>query len=253
MSIKRSVQQQFGPVADQYASFNYHAAGPDLEPMLEAGQMSGQERVLDIGSGPGHTALLYATKAREVVASDPTEAMLDQGRRLAAERGLDNIRFERTTAERLPFADDSFDRVTSRQSAHHYADVRIALREVARVLSWRGRFVLIDTMSPEDDEFDAFLNQIELLRDSSHVRDYRISEWREMFESVGFELEDVASWDIPLEFEEWVTRSRTPDDEVAELRSCLDAASERVRERFGVDDRGNWSVPVGLVVGVPRR
>jgi ubiquinone/menaquinone biosynthesis C-methylase UbiE len=253
MSIKRSVQQQFGPVADQYASFNYHAAGPDLEPMLEAGQMSGQERVLDIGSGPGHTALLYATKAREVVASDPTEAMLDQGRRLAAERGLDNIRFERTTAERLPFADDSFDRVTSRQSAHHYADVRIALREVARVLSWRGRFVLIDTMSPEDDEFDAFLNQIELLRDSSHVRDYRISEWREMFESVGFELEDVASWDIPLEFEEWVTRSRTPDDEVAELRSCLEAASERVRERFGVDDRGNWSVPVGLVVGVPRR
>jgi SAM-dependent methyltransferase len=179
--------------------------------------------------------------------------MLDQGRRLAAELGLENIRFERTTAERLPFADDSFDRVTSRQSAHHYADVRIALREVARVLSWRGRFVLIDTMSPEDDEFDAFLNQIELLRDSSHVRDYRISEWREMFESVGFELEDVASWDIPLEFEEWVTRSRTPDDEVAELRSCLEAASERVRERFGVDDRGNWSVPVGLVVGVPRR
>ena len=253
MGIKRSVQQQFGPVAEQYASFDYHAAGPDLAPMLEAGRMSGQERVLDIGSGPGHTALLFATKAREVVASDPTEAMLDQGRRLAAERGLENIRFERTTAEGLPFADDSFDRVTSRQSAHHYADVRIALREVARVLSPRGRFVLIDTISPEDDEFDTFLNRIERLRDSSHVRDYRISEWSEMFESVGFELEDVASWDIPLEFEEWVTRSRTPADEVAELRSCFEATSERVRERFGVDDRGNWSVPVGLVVGIPRR
>jgi ubiquinone/menaquinone biosynthesis C-methylase UbiE len=253
VGIKRNVQQQFGPVAEQYAAFNYHAAGPDLAPMLEAGQMSGQEHVLDIGSGPGHTALLFATKARRVVASDPTDAMLDQGRRLAAERGLDNIRFERTTAEQLPFADDSFDRVTSRQSAHHYADIRRALGEVARVLSPSGRFVLIDSISPEDDEFDLFLNQIELLRDSSHVRDYRISEWREMFESVGFELEDVASWDIPLEFEEWVTRSRTPDDEVAELRSCLEAASERVRERFGVDDRGNWSVPVGLVVGVPRR
>jgi SAM-dependent methyltransferase len=253
MGIKRSVQQQFGPVAEQYAAFNYHAAGPDLAPMLEAGQMSGHERVLDIGSGPGHTALLFATKAREVVASDPTKAMLDQGRRLAAERGLDNIRFERTTAENLPFADDSFDRVTSRQSAHHYADVPAALREVARVLSPSGLFVLIDTFSPEDDEFDTFLNRIELLRDSSHVRDYRVSDWRDMFETVGFELEDLASWNIPLEFDDWITRSRTPDDDVAALRSCFETASERVRARFAVDDRGNWSVPVGLVVGVPRR
>jgi ubiquinone/menaquinone biosynthesis C-methylase UbiE len=213
--------------------------------------MSGQERVLDIGSGPGHTALLFATEAREVVASDPTEAMLDQGRRLAAERGLDNIRFERTTAEKMPFPNDSFDRVTSRQSAHHYADVRAALGEVSRVLSASGRFVLIDTFSPEDDEFDTFLNRIELLRDSSHVRDYRVSEWREMFEAVGFELEDLASWNIPLEFEDWITRSRTPDDEVAALRSCFETASARVRERFGVDDRGNWCVPVGLVVGTP--
>ena len=251
MGIKRSVQQQFGPVADQYATFNYHAAGPDLAPMLEAGQISGQESVLDIGSGPGHTALLFATEAREVVASDPTEAMLDQGRRLAIERGLDNIRFERTPAEKMPFADHAFDRVTSRQSAHHYADVRAALREVARVLSPSGRFVLIDTLSPEDDEFDRFLNQIELIRDSSHIRDYRVSEWREMFEEVGFELEDVAAWDIPLEFEDWVTRSRTPGEDVAELRSCLYSASARVRERFSVNDRGNWSVPIGLVVGTP--
>jgi ubiquinone/menaquinone biosynthesis C-methylase UbiE len=251
MSINRSVQEQFGPVADQYAAFNYHAAGPDLAPMLEAGRMSGQERVLDIGSGPGHTALLFATEAREVVASDPTEAMLDQGRRLAAERGLDNIRFERTTAEKMPFPNDSFDRVTSRQSAHHYADVRAALGEVSRVLSASGRFVLIDTFSPEDDEFDTFLNRIELLRDSSHVRDYRVSEWREMFEAVGFELEDLASWNIPLEFEDWITRSRTPDDEVSALRSCFETASARVRKRFGVDDRGNWCVPVGLVVGTP--
>jgi SAM-dependent methyltransferase len=251
MGIKRSVQQQFGPVADQYATFDYHAAGPDLPPMLEAGQMSGQERVLDIGSGPGHTALLFATEAREVVASDPTEAMLDQGRRLAAERGLDNISFERTTAEVMPFPDDSFDRVTSRQSAHHYADVRAALREVARVLSRNGRFVLIDTFSPEDDEFDGFLNQIELIRDSSHIRDYRVSEWREMFEEVGFDLVDVAAWDIPLEFEDWVTRSRTPGEDVAELRSCLGSASARVRKRFSVDDKGNWSVPIGLVVGTP--
>lgn len=249
MGVKRSVEQQFGPVAEAYAAFNYHAAGPDLAPMLAAGEMTGNESVLDIGSGPGHTALLFATKAREVIASDPTQAMLDQGKRLAHERGLDNVSFECTPAEKMPFADDAFDRVTSRQSAHHYADVPAALREVARVLAPSGRFVLNDTFSPEDDEFDEFLNHIELLRDSSHVRDYRVSDWREMFAEVGFELREVEAWDIPLDFEAWVRRSRTPDEEVAALRESFATASPRVRERFSIDDAGNWSVPVVLVVG----
>jgi len=248
-SVKRSATEQFGPVAAHYAAFDYHAKGPDLAPMLEAGKLSGGERVLDIGSGPGHTALLFATGAREVVATDPTAAMLEQGRRLARERGLGNVTFELASAEALPFADASFDRVTSRQSAHHYADIRRALCEVSRVLRPGGRFVLIDTISPEDDEFDVFLNRIELLRDSSHVRDYRVSDWREMFCEVGFEFEDLQAWDIALVFDEWVERSRTPAREVAMLRESFGEASRRVRERFRVSPDCDWSVPVALVVG----
>jgi SAM-dependent methyltransferase len=175
--------------------------------------------------------------------------MLDQGRRLAAERGLSNVRFEKTRAESLPFADAAFDRVTSRQSAHHYGDVRAALREVARVLKPDGQFVLIDTFSPEDDEYDAFLNRIEALRDSTHVRDYRVSDWVAMFDEVGFELEDLGAWDIPLEFGNWVERSRTPEAEIAELRRCFGQAPKRVLERFAVHGDCNWSVPIGLVLG----
>ncbi len=244
---KRSAVEQFGPAAADYAVFDYHARGPDLAPMLAAGRLEGTERVLDIGCGPGHTALLFATRAREVVAADPTAAMLEQGRRLAKERGLGNVTFELTAAEKLPFADASFDRVTSRQSAHHYAGIRAAVHEVARVLTPEGSLVLIDTFSPENDELDAFLNRIELLRDSSHVRDYRVSQWRAMLADVGLELEQLQAWDIALEFEDWVGRSRTPDREVAELRECIGGASDRVRERLHISGC-DWSVPVGLVV-----
>jgi len=248
MSTRRSPQEQFGPVAAEYAAFSYHAAGPDLQPMLQAAEMAGHERVLDIGCGPGHTALLFATRAKEVVALDPTPAMLDQARALARERGLDNLSFECASAEAIPFPDHSFDRVTSRQSAHHYPDLRAALREVARVLRPEGRFVLIDSVAPEEPEVDDFLNCIELLRDPTHVRDYRVSEWREMFAEVGLTLRDLQHWDIPLDFDDWVRRSRTPEPKVAELRRCLGAASREVKS--GLHLKGcDWSVPVGLVVG----
>ncbi len=249
MASRKAATEQFAPIAAEYARFSYHAAGPDLAPMLAAGEMSGEESVLDIGSGPGHTALLFAPHAREVVASDPTREMLEQGQRLAKERGLENLRFECTGAETLPFADDSFDRVTSRQSAHHYSDLAAALREVARVLRPGGRFVLIDTVSPEDDDCDAFLNEIEWLRDASHVRDYRVSEWSGMLDAVGLESRHLADWDIPLDFADWVTRSRTPDEDVARLRARFAGASDPVKQRFAVDDACNWSVPIALVVG----
>jgi hypothetical protein len=50
IGVRRSVEEQFTPVAADYAAFNYFAKGPDLGPMLEAGQLQGAERVLDIGS-----------------------------------------------------------------------------------------------------------------------------------------------------------------------------------------------------------
>jgi SAM-dependent methyltransferase len=140
------------------------------------------------------------------------------------------------------------DREGSRQSAHHYLDVHAALREVARVLRPDGCFVLIDTVAPEEPEVDDFLNRIELLRDPTHVRDYRVSEWREMFAGVGLLLRDLQHWDIPLEFEDWVRRSRTPEQEVAELRRCFGAARPAVGRGLHVNGC-DWSVPVGLVVG----
>jgi ubiquinone/menaquinone biosynthesis C-methylase UbiE len=251
LTAERAVAQ-FAPIAADYASFSYHAAGPDLKPMLAAGRIAGNERVLDIGSGPGHTALLYAPHVAHVTALDPTQTMLDEGRRMAAERGIENVDFRCSAAEVLPFADGSFDRVTSRQSAHHYVDLSAAMREVERVLAEGASFVLVDTMAPEDDELDAFLNEIELQRDPTHIRDYRVSEWRQRFAEVGLELEFMQAWAIPLEYQSWVERSRTDEAGLEGLERAFSGASSRVREAFEINDAQDWSVPVVLVRGSRR-
>src|SRR5215211_1006015 len=115
--VKNSVQKQFAPVAANYATSTVHIAGPDLTAMLAAADARPDQRALDAGCGTGHTALAFAPQLTEVVALDLTEAMLAQGRKLARDRGITNVTFQRGDVERMPFPDASFDLVTSRYSA----------------------------------------------------------------------------------------------------------------------------------------
>jgi SAM-dependent methyltransferase len=241
MDQTQSIQDRFGAAAAAYAVSAVHRAGPDLDAMLAAGVATGRERVLDVGCGAGHTALAFAERVASVVALDLTPAMLAQARRLAAERGLANVRFEQGNAAHLPFPDASFDVVTSRLAAHHVADPAAMVNEVARVLARGGIFLLSDTIAPEDSARDTFLNAFELLRDPSHVRDHRISEWCAMFRAAGLAPTCLGRFDIHQEFEPWVARIGTSPDAVVGLRALCDAAPDEVRGHYGIRGRGDYA------------
>lgn len=249
MDIKRSVQQQFGAAAAHYATSAVHIGGPDLDAMLAAAAPGGSERVLDAGCGAGHTALAFAPRVAEVVALDLTEQMLDQARRLAAERGLTNITFQLGDVERLPFPDAAFDLVTSRYNAHHYPHPGVALREIARVLRPGGALLVVDVLAPDDPAADTVLNAIEVLRDPSHVRDYSGQQWLEMIARAGLEPELLGIWSLRLDFTSWVQRMHTPPELAAQIRLLLDRAPHEVRDVLLVEADHSFSVPVALLRG----
>jgi SAM-dependent methyltransferase len=251
MDRAESIQKHFGNAAAAYAVSPVHLGGPDLEAMLEAATLSGTERVLDLGCGPGHTALAFAARGVQVTAVDLTPAMLEQGRRLAVERGL-SVRFQQADAAALPFEAGAFDVVTSRLSAHHYADPPAVLREVARVLVPDGRFLLVDVVAPEDAARDTFLNAFELLRDPSHVRDHRVSEWEAMFRAAGLVPECLGRWPIHQEFAPWVERIGTSPGAVVGLRALFEEAPGEVRRAFGIDGGETFSMPSALLRGRAR-
>ncbi len=109
----------------------------------------------------------------EVVAYDLSHQMLDVVGSRRHRARLEQYRHRaRRCAERLPFADASFDFVFSRYSAHHWSDLGLALREVRRVLKPGGVAAFVDVMSPGSPLLDTYLQSVEVLRDTSHVRDY---------------------------------------------------------------------------------
>jgi ubiquinone/menaquinone biosynthesis C-methylase UbiE len=241
------VRSQFGAVADAYATSTYHATGPDLAALVAAAALSGTEHVLDLGCGAGHVALAVAPHATHVTAVDVTPDMVGTARRLATARGVANITFRVADAADLPFSDASFDLVTSRVAAHHFADPRTAMAEAVRVLRPGGRLLLIDSVAPEDAGLDTFVNCVELLRDASHVRDWRPSEWLTMLALAGFHQPVVLDqFGLTLDGQDWVQRMRTPPARVATIRQLLADATPAQRQAFHLRSEDPWGFTLGL-------
>jgi len=235
--VNDHIQQRFGTVAANYRRSKVHAAGPDLDRLIEITSPYSKARVLDAGCGAGHTAAAFARQARLVVACDFTAAMLKQAEMLARDAGLDNLITQLANVENLPFPDKSFDLVVTRYSAHHWRRPERALAEFRRLLANDGALLISDIMAREDYAQDTFLQTIELLRDPSHVRDYRLSEWRDMLAQAGFSAEVVMNFDLSLRFDAWTRRMNTPLRNAEMIKSLFNGASADIRRAFRLPAR----------------
>lgn len=248
-------REQFGRQASFYATSAVHATGAD--DLIGLLAPSSDAVALDVGTGAGHTAHALARRCRHVLASDITPEMLGETRRLATDLGLPNVAPVFSLAERLPYVDGSLDVVTCRLAAHHFRDVAQFCSEVARVLKPGGRFLLHDTISPEDDEVAAFVNDIELHRDHSHIDDYKASRWRQLVEEAGLTITalEVLTDASNHELYEWTERAATPAADVSYIRERLESAPASVVDALSLRRDGDtfrWSWHVVTVISEKR-
>lgn len=236
-----NVEKQFGSQANAYLTSTVHASGRDLQRLAERLSAFPQASVLDMGCGAGHASFAAAHQVKQVVAYDLSAQMLDVVAQAAKEKGLDNIATRQGYAESLPFEDGSFDVVISRYSAHHWHDVGRALREVNRVLKPGGVVIVMDVMSPGHPVRDIWLQTVEALRDTSHVRNYSSGEWLSLMSDANLIADTVLTDRLPLAFSSWVARMRTPQVLIDAVRLYQQSASAEVQAYFALQQDGSFT------------
>jgi len=229
---KSLVQQQFGAHAAAYATSAVHAKGASLGRLVELVRPEPHWRALDIATGAGHTAAAFAPHVAHVIASDITEEMLHEARKLAAEKGLANMEAAPADAEALPWQDLSFELVTCRIAAHHFPDVPTFVAEVARVLKGGGTFALVDNIAPDAESTPGFssaelrdasltYNAFEKIRDPSHGRCLGMAEWTEVLTDTGFSVLTKERLPKDMEFQPWAERLGSDVVTIERLRTML--------------------------------
>jgi SAM-dependent methyltransferase len=184
--------------AQAYVESDAHREGVDLDQLVA--WAAGATTALDVGTGGGHVARRLREAGVEVVTTDSAPGMRP-----------DVV----SRAESLPFADGAFDVVACRTAAHHFADVRAAVREMARVS--RDRVLIVDTL-----HMGVAVEDAEMLRDPSHVRNYTEAEWRGIVEEAGLRIKEVRIFQHTFDFPAWLERT-----------GCSGEAAERVEELLG--------------------
>lgn len=119
-------------------------------------------RILDLACGTGDYAICMARKAApgtHIAGVDLSEGMLQVMAAKVADAGLDGmVTCRRGEAERLEFADDTFDRVTVAFGVRNFEDRRAALQEIRRVLRPGGRLVILELSQPRNAVIRALFN-----------------------------------------------------------------------------------------------
>lgn len=212
-----AIQKSFTKQAKNFEtkSMNF-TSGEYLEHMVSCANPQRSDSVLEVAAGTCICGRSLAPFVKNVTCLDMTTAMLAVGKDEAEKQGFCNIDFVQGDAEKLPFSDNSFDIIISRLAFHHFPNPKRCFSEMERVLRAGGKLIVID-MEAAEEALRNTEDEIETLRDASHMRNLSREEFTEMFRDNHLTLTTIDCTEIPVSLSAWLTLTNTSEEISADI------------------------------------
>ena len=227
-------KEQFNRQAKFYSSSKTFSAGESLNILSKLIKNKSFKFGLDIGTGTGFAAFELTKKCQEVEATDISEGMIDEAKKIMKERRIKNLNFSIMPAENLNFDDNFFDIITCRTAAHHFLDVEKFCKESKRVLKNDGEIVIVDTITSDQMKLNDWHQDVELIRDRSHKKNLSLIEWKNIFIKSKLEIIDIIQTRVNMNLNDWMKRSGTSDEDKEILKNKFLKSENKIKEFFGI-------------------
>jgi SAM-dependent methyltransferase len=226
-------REQFGRTAARFAASAAAGALSDVESLLRLVGPSSSDRLLDVACGPGRLLASFSRYVGLAVGVDLTPEMLAVARDQRPAPPRCPVGLVLGQGERLPFRDEAFSVVTTTLAIHHYADPGQVLREMVRVCRPGGKIAIADMVGSPDGEKRARQNEIERLRDPSHVELLSADGLERLLTSSRLVITGRAGGSNVRELGEWCWVAGTPPEVVPRVREMLLATQPGDRAGMG--------------------
>lgn len=251
----RLIRDQFTRQATPFSTASPITDAGALQMIADAAAPGPADTVLDVACGGGIVVCALAPEVKHATGIDMTPAMLDRARALAAEKRVANVSWQEGDVTALPYPDGSFTIVVTRFAVHHFPDPLAVLREMARVCAPGGRIVVVDTCASADPAKAARFNQLEKLRDPSHVRALPLAELQGLFEAAGLPEPRLAFSELRDEVKNLLARSFPNPGDDAKIIDMFAASAKDDRLGipvhrsigFGGGERLEYAYPVAIL------
>ena len=245
----QTIVEQFSQQAIPFSELPGHSQSMQI--LIELSEVSASDDVLDIACGPGLVACEFATHARHVTGIDITPQMIEQAKERQKEKQLSNLSWQVGDALPLPFPDAHFSVVLTRYSFHHFLNPVAVLTEMLRVCKPGGKVMVVDVVQPPE-KAKAY-DQLEKLRDPSHVHALTFPEMAAIVGSLGLSNVKTAQYKVEGELEKQMDASFPNPGDADKIREMFIGDLELDRMGIDVYQHGNeihFAVPILVTVGV---
>ena len=195
-----------------------------------------EDSVLDVACGGGILTTAFAKRVLKVTGIDMTTAMLTQAKtRCQQENVSANTHFilgdvleilKKTPTSSL------YTVCFSRFAFHHFENPTAVLSEMKRVCKRGGKIVVVDVEAPADSTKAKAFNEMEKLRDPSHVRALSLAELKDLFAKVSLPTPRVSGYLLKSTLDVLLARSFPLPGDADKIREIF--AKSMIDNRLGI-------------------
>lgn len=225
--------------------------------LVEALDLAGHERVLDLATGTGRVARPVAERLKrgKIVGLDEALAMLRVAEEQKEKEPIPGFVPAAGTAEAFPFRSGVFDRAFTVFALHHFGEALLTAQEAFRVLRRGGRFVVLDpVVAAEENDLDLRIRErIDEILSGGHgerFHYYSLETIRELLANAGFRVvhADLHTFSVDQQGMDgiptgrhWLKVTEQLQDDPAKLRRRFEDRFFRYEKRGDkVHVRGNF-------------